>query len=259
MEKLPISVGILTWNSPDTLFDTLNTYKNNGLLDIVNETVILCQEVTDSDIEVANNFSIPYIGLKENVGIGIGLLKLAEYSNSQYFLPLENDWKLIEPKETTYDRLNSGVNLISNGFSMVKYRHRQNPGYPLFTYNPYYNNELNHYDEVIDLTSPHLLDSVHWCNPSQKFNDKITQEGEYFTTTSRWGNWTNNPCLFNREFYIDYTSQFIINEHSPNPYNTDVGKITSEGEVSHFWSRQNYKVAQGEGLFKHEDLKKFGR
>jgi hypothetical protein len=61
MEKLPISVGILTWNSPDTLFDTLNTYKNNGLLDIVNETVILCQEVTDSDIEVANNFSIPYI------------------------------------------------------------------------------------------------------------------------------------------------------------------------------------------------------
>ena len=259
MKKLPISVGVLTWNSPETLFKTLKSYKENGLLEVVDEAIILCQEITDQDIEVANHFSLPYIGLKENVGIGMGLLNLAKSTKSQYFLPLENDWKLVENKEITYSRLYSGINLISKGYSMVRYRHRQNPGYPLFTYNPYYNNELNHYDKVIDLKSPHLLDSVHWCNPSQKFNDKINQEGEYFTTTSRWGNWTNNPSLFDRKFYIDYTSKFIIDENSPNPYNTDIGKITSEGEISYFWSRQDYKVAHGEGLFKHEDLKKFGK
>ena len=140
MKKLPISVGVLTWNSPETLFKTLKSYKENGLLEVVDEAIILCQEITDQDIEVANHFSLPYIGLKENVGIGMGLLNLAKSTKSQYFLPLENDWKLVENKEITYSRLYSGINLISKGYSMVRYRHRQNPGYPLFTYNPYYNN-----------------------------------------------------------------------------------------------------------------------
>ena len=171
---------------------------------------------------------------------------------------IEHDWNLIEDKETTYNRLKSGLELIDRDFSVVRYRHRKKPGVPHFSFR-HKGNELNYYDEEIEAKSPHLLDSVHWCNPSQKFNDKINQEGEYFTTTSRWGNWTNNPCLFDRKFYIDYTSKFIIDENSPNQYNTDIGKITSEGEISHFWSRQDFKVAHGEGLFKHEDLKKFGK
>lgn len=257
MEKLPISIGILSWHSDQVLINTLQSYKLNGLFDIVNEVTILFQEITDRDKQIANEFGLKYIGLPNNIGIGLGLLKLAENSTQKYFLPLEHDWQLIENKETTYNRLKSGIELLNKGYTTIKYRHRTYPGYPLFTYNVYKENELNHYDDVIDLISPHLLDSVHWCNPSELFPDKIQNEGEYFITTSRWGNWTNNPCLFEKEFYIRYTSQFIINENSPNKYNTPIGQITSEGEISYFWSRQNFRVAQGEGLFKHEDLKKY--
>ena len=50
--------------------------------------------------------------------------------------------------------------------------------------------ELDYYDKEIEVTSPHLLDSVHWINPADKFSDKIQKDGEYFVSTSRWGNWT---------------------------------------------------------------------
>lgn len=33
--------------------------------------------------------------------------------------------------------------------------------------------------------------------------------------------------------------------------------IELEGKISAWWARQNFKVAHGEGLFKHEDLKKY--
>ena len=46
MEKLPISIGILAWNSGQVLVDTLTTYHQNGLFDMVNDVTILFQEVT---------------------------------------------------------------------------------------------------------------------------------------------------------------------------------------------------------------------
>ena len=37
MKKLPISIGILSWHSGQVLVDTLTTYYNNGLFDIVDD------------------------------------------------------------------------------------------------------------------------------------------------------------------------------------------------------------------------------
>jgi TPP-dependent pyruvate/acetoin dehydrogenase alpha subunit len=35
--------------------------------------------------------------------------------------------------------------------------------------------------------------------------------------------------------------------------------LLRQGKISKWWAKQNYKVAHGEGLFKHNDWKKFGR
>jgi hypothetical protein len=259
MNKLPISVGILSWKSKKTLINTLESYRNNGFFDIVDEILIFFQEIDNEDIEIAKKYNIKYVGYNSNVGIGLGLLKLAQTLNNNIILLLENDWVLSESQKITHNRLSSGINLInSNSINMVKYRHRANPGYPLFTYNVYYKNELNHYDDVIQLTSPHLLDSLHWCDPSILFPDHISKKDEYFISSSRWANWTNNPCMFNKNFYINYASQFIIKPNSLNPYNTPIGQITSEGEISYAWSRENFMVAQGSGLFTHKDIIKYG-
>jgi len=248
MNKLPISVGILSWHSGQTLVDTLFSYYQNGLLDIVNDITILFQEITNEDKQIADHFKIKYIGLNDNIGIGKAFIKLTNNAQTENILLLEHDWKLIENKNITYDRLVSGLELLDQGFNFIRYRHRKQPGFPLFSQRVYQNNELNHYDPDMDLISPHLLDSIHWTdNPEVKFLDKIQKQGEYFITTSRWGNWTNNPGLFKKQFYIDIVTPFAGDG------------IDLEGKIGGWWARQNFKVAQGEGLFTHRDLKKFGR
>lgn len=248
MNKLPISVGILSWHSGQTLVDTLFSYYQNGLLDIVNDTTILFQEITNEDKQIADHFKIKYIGLNDNIGIGKAFIELTNNAQTENILLLEHDWKLIENKNITYDRLASGLELLDQGFNFIRYRHRKQPGFPLFSQRVYQDNELNHYDPDMDLISPHLLDSIHWIdNPEVKFLDKIQKQGEYFITTSRWGNWTNNPGLFKKQFYINTVSPFAG------------GGIDLEGKIGGWWARQDFKVAHGEGLFTHRDLKKFGR
>jgi hypothetical protein len=246
MKKLPISIGILAWNSGQVLVDTLTTYYNNGLFDIVNDTTILFQEVSTQDVEIAKHFGLDFIGLQSNIGIGKAFIKLTENAQTDNVLILEHDWNLIENEATTYIRLHSGIDMLDNGYDAIRYRHRREPGNPHFSFR-HRGNELNYYDDEIQCTSPHLLDSVHWLEPAVKFPDKIQKIGDYFITTSRWGNWTNNPTMYKKQFYLDTVTQFAG------------GGIDLEGNISKWWAQQTFGVAHGEGLFKHNDWQKYGR
>ena len=246
MEKLPLSIGILSWKSGQVLVNTLQTYFEREFLHQVNDVTILFQEFSEQDKQIAEHFNIPYIGLKENIGIGQGFIKLTENSQTDNVLVLEHDWKLIEDKETTDKRIKSGIELLESGYHCIRYRHRKNPGHPHFSFQ-YRGRELDYYDKEIEVTSPHLLDSVHWTDPAEQFSDKIQKEGEYFVTTSRWGNWTNNPCLYKKNFYLETVKPFAGNG------------IALEGNISKWWAQQTYKVAHGEGLFHHLDEGKYGR
>ena len=246
MEKLPISIGILSWHSGQVLVDTLTTYHNNGLFDMVNDVTILFQEVTPQDIQIATHFGLDFIGLQKNIGIGKAFIRLTENAQTDNVLVLEHDWNLIESKETTYERLQSGLELLDGNVDVVRYRHRANPGFPHFSFR-HKGNELTYYDEEIGATSPHLLDSVHWCDPHHSFPEQIGQFGEYFLSSSRYGNWTNNPCLYRKQFYLDVVKPFAGDG------------IALEGNIGKWWVQQNYGVAHGEGLFMHNDWQKYGK
>ena len=86
--KLPISIGILAWNSGQVLVDTLETYHNNGLFDMVNDTTILFQEFSHQDYEIAKHFNLDFIGESKNIGIGQGFIRLTENAQSDYVLVL---------------------------------------------------------------------------------------------------------------------------------------------------------------------------
>jgi hypothetical protein len=246
MEKLPISIGILAWKSGQTLIDTLLTYHDNGLFNIVNDVTILFQDYSEEDHKISSHFKLDSICLSTNVGIGKGFIRLTQNAQTENVLVLEHDWKLVENIETTYKRLKSGIQLLDEGVSCVRYRHRHAPGNPHFSFQ-YQGRELDYYDNEIECTSPHLLDSVHWTDPSVQFSDKIQKKDEYFVTTSRWGNFTNNPCLYKKEFYLDTVLPFVGDG------------IALEGNISRWWAKQsNIGVAHGEGLFTHIDNKKYG-
>jgi hypothetical protein len=246
MNKLPISIGILAWNSGQVLVDTLTTYYNNGLFDIANDTTILFQEFNEQDYQIAKHFGLDVIGLQNNIGIGKAFIKLTENAKTDNVLVLEHDWNLIENEATTFIRLQSGIEMLNDGYDVIRYRHRTQPGTPHFSFK-HRGVELTYYDDEIGTTSPHLLDSLHWLDPSVEFSDKIQKNGDYFVTTSRWGNWTNNPCLYKKEFYLNVVNQFAGNG------------IDLEGNIGKWWVNQNYKIAHGEGLFKHNDWQKYGR
>jgi hypothetical protein len=247
MDKLPISIGILAWHSGQVLVDTLTTYHQNGLFDIANDVTILFQEVTEQDIQIATHFKLDFIGFQNNIGIGKAFLRLTENAQTDNVLILEHDWNLIENSETTYDRLQYGIYLLDEcPINAVRYRHREQPGNPHFSFR-HRGSELTYYDDEIGCTSPHLLDSLHWLDPSVEFPDKIKKLGQHFTTTSRWGNWTNNPTMYKRDFYLETVRQFAGDG------------IALEGNISKWWAQQEYGVAHGEGLFKHNDWQKYGR
>ena len=134
MEKLPLSIGILSWKSGQTLVNTLQTYFDREFLHQVNDVCILFQEVSEQDKQIAEHFNIPYIAKDSNIGIGKGFIELTEQAKTDNVLILEHDWKLIESKETTSKRLKSGIDLLNNGFSAVRYRHRIDPGNPHFSF-----------------------------------------------------------------------------------------------------------------------------
>lgn len=246
MEKLPISICILSWKSGRNLRNSLKSYQKNRLLNMVEEITILFQEVNEEDKKIAEKYKVKYIGLNENIGIGKGIEKLAENASCENILFLEHDWELIEDKNTTYRRLESGFNLLKNDFDIVRYRSRKNPGYPVFSM-VHKGNELNYYDDWHECTSPHLLESLYWLDPAVDFPDKIQRKGEYFITTSRWANWTNNPFLIKKDFLLNTILPFS-------------GESASlERNIAPWWVKQNFKIAQGEGLFKHNDLIKYSK
>ena len=243
-EKLPLSIAILAWNSTKTLSNTLKSYQKSGLLDLVDDITILFQEVSVGDKKLADKYKIKYIALEENIGIGKGFIKLAEHAKYNEILFLEHDWELIENKETVVSQLKSGLDLLNQGFSVVRYRSRKKPGFPLYSIKNK-GKELDYYDDWHKVTSPHLLESLHWLDPAVEFPDKIQKEKDFFVTTSRWANWTNNPFLIKKDFYLERITTFAGES------------VHFEKNIAYWWARQSFKIAQGEGLFMHNDLQKY--
>jgi FkbM family methyltransferase len=241
---LPISVGILSWDSHEVLEETLETYYNNGFFKLVSDVTILFQEVTPEDKALAKKYGLKFIGLDNNIGIGKAMQILAEQAKEEYFLFLENDWQIIENYKTTKRRLFAALDLLEEGYKVVRLRSRQKYGYPLHS-EIYKGNELKHYDSNIGLMSPHLFECIHWTkDPDLQFPNQISKHKYHYVTTSRWSSWTNNPCLLKTEFLLD-----II-----EPFTND---LLLEPSISKWWVNQNYGIAWGEGLFKHVDFKKY--
>ena len=251
MKKLPLSIGILAWNSGQTLVNTLTSYYYSGLLSLTDDIKLFFQEFNDDDRRIAEHFKIDYIPSKTNIGIGKAFIELVKSAKHENFLILEHDWKLVENPETTFNRLKNGIEFLDRGTSTIRFRHRKEPGYPHFS-EKYMNVGWDYIDPWIETKSSHLLDCIHWIeNPEQQFPEKISKVdflGEnYYVANSEVSNWTNNPGLFKTEFFQQILTQF------PGE------GIDLEKNISYWWARQNFTCAHGEGLFKHEDLAKYGK
>ena len=222
MNNFPVSLCILSWKSVKTLRNTLQSYQKNGLLELSDDIKILFQEISHQDRKLAEKYEIKYIGLEKNIGIGKGISKLIENAKYDTILFLEHDWELIENQNVLLNRLQSGLSLLENGFDIIRYRSRKNPGFPVHSLR-HKGKELDYYDTWHKVTSPHLLESLYWLDPAESFPDKIQKKDDCFITTARWANWTNNPFMLRKEFFFK------------NIYDIAVSSEHFERDIAEWW------------------------
>jgi hypothetical protein len=233
---MKLTVACLVWGSPKTTTNSIASWENGRLDYLADEFLIFKQEWSKEDRERAertSNEKIRMIGNSENVGIAEGYKRLVEESTGDLFLFLENDWPIAAGIDsgTVAKRIVQGMTLLDIQVTdVVRYRHRQDHGYPLWTLQ-FKDNELSRPE--------HLLDCVHWReNPDKDFPQYIDKTGsDLYTTYARYANWTNNPTMFRTEWLRDN----ILPRMS--------GDI--EKNIQDWWQTTSAIVTQGEGLFTH--------
>ena len=239
IKPLPITVGILSWASHSTLRNTLQSYKDNGLFESVQEVIIFFQEVSETDLAIAEEFGITNIISSEtNIGIGPAIVSLVEQARCKYCLFLENDWILERNPKLI---LKDCVDVLDKGlFDFIRLRSTENPGDPLYT----------RQFEGRELGCPqHLLDAQHWLGYSLawKYPEIVSLHVAKFSsfvyTNSFYGSHTNNPAIFPKEFYLKHVAPF------------SGSGVELEGLVIDYWRSANFKVAHNiPGLFTHKRL-----
>lgn len=243
---LPLSIGILSWRSDRSIKATLESYKTNGLLSLANDVTILFQEARPKDIKLAETYGIKCIPLDDNIGIGKAFKRLAIEAATDNILLLEHDWQLVENALFAKEHLSAAIDLINEDVHCVRLRHQFKYGFPHYSIDRYKGKELTYFDDWIKLYHPHLLDAIHWeAEPHVKWPDFFSKQGDFYFANSAIGNWTNNPCLYKKDFYLSTVERF-----------TGEG-IDLEKNISYWWARQNFKIAQGRGLFEHKDIDKY--
>ena len=230
-----ITLGILSWGDNKTLINTLDRLTKVDLWPYIESAYIFFQEMTENDRAIAKHFGLRYMGTSRNIGISEGYSILVNSATEDKFLFLESDWAAIRPASFV---IPSAENLLDeHGVDLVKLRHRQTPGNPLWTLQ-FKDNEYQR--------PTHLLDCVHWHDTPDVFPE-INKFRDWYLTTSKNGNWTLNPTLARTEFL----RKTIL------PRIAQSGEIRARGterDLQPWWETQNFIVAQGEGIFTHHRI-----
>lgn len=188
---------------------------------------IFFNEFTTEDEKIALKYGYHAHGSSNNLGIAEAYKSLLAIATGDLFLFLENDWELIaDPRQQIYE----AAEMLRNGvLDLAKLRHRAVPGHPLWS----------RQFEGHEMDRPEfLLDSVHWTNPD-KF-EPVVKMDDWFMTTARHANWTNNPHMARTEWLRTFIA----------PRAT--GDI--ERQLQPWWEQQVFVIGQSEGLFTHNRI-----
>ena len=283
-----LSVGMLT-HEPRSMKDSLGTYEEMGLFDVVPEFMIYANKRTpeiDAAIApfAAKHKNIRVMGDADNHGILRAMTFLTGNASKPYFLFLERDFQLVEPATCVVEQLLGGLELLkSKAAVLVRYRHRKRAGRPNWAEKMY----RGHEDDVFKSHQPNLFcNHYYWVpEPEKRWPDKMPicsppgQEPVFHCSDSFYCNWTNNPQLWEVKWWNEeHVARF--NKPSRNdpcvlglgggvvllarttPCRTPVSPISPHPTPSWYdlesymnwapdsWNTRKFTVAQGNGLFK---------
>lgn len=276
-----ISAVVLFHGELKSLQSALTTWHQNGLLDVVDEVLLFVNGASSTQSltpkTIPQFFALPgrrrhIIHSPENLPLGLAISRMVRAARFSYVLFLEKDWALIENQTTTHSRIHYGKLLIeSNIAHVVRFRHRHNPGVPLHALIMHYGREQS----ILDVQKNLLCYVHHWqSHPPSMFPGKgrmtecrrpaastpvLDRDNEHvFCTASEFCQWTNNPSMFDRRWFIEN----VLDEYE-REYKIEFDKFGKTSPFLDFeyytnwrpyaWTDNKYVVALGAGLFSHDE------
>jgi hypothetical protein len=260
-----ITIGYLSWKRHNVLNQTLKSHQDNGLFDLIKKEnrIIFFQEIDLADTKIACKYNCSCIGNKKNIGILNAFIELVANCKTEYFIFCENDFILVEDKNTVEKTFEDSIKILSsNKADIIRLRHTKNPGDPLYSKPANYEHWI-HQDQK---KFPYKLESIHWLkNPNQFYNNLFEEyNGNYkwYITTIEHQKWSNNIFLcktsYLKNIVIPLINHFV---NKNNKYSgledvlTNYKKYISNDKNLNklIESYSNTKIASGEGLFSHKD------
>ena len=122
MQKLDMTLAVLTWRAPKTLEASLSSIEK--LLPYFDELVLVCQESDPREIEIGEKYGFRIVALQENVGIQYGMAECFRNASNENVLFYENDLVLKVDLESALASLREASNALNNKqVSFVKLRY----------------------------------------------------------------------------------------------------------------------------------------
>lgn len=242
---MDISIGILTYFAPVTLEYTLGTYKRSGLLSLSDDVFVIIQKSDRQDFEksVCEAFGIKYICLPNNTMMAGGFKQIYETAKYDKILFLENDFVNFCSHNETINFIENSIYFIDNGADIVRGRNRRNSGDP-----NYAKMNLCNISPEEFKNSTLLSECIYWLENPETVYNSITKIAplkgydDWYTTTSRYCNYTNNPYVCTKSFFEKAILPNVVD-----------GQIL-EDAMDKIWQDQNYKCVFGPGLFTHHRM-----
>ena len=251
-KRMDITLGILCWKSPKTIENTLESYKKNGLLSLV-EPLIYFQELTPENKQLAKRYGIKSVlGGPTNTGIMGGMIEMIQAAKTKYFIFAECDFELVNSRQITKTVLTDAIKLIEkNDVQVVRLRDKKRPGEPLGSrdFAPVPDHELPTFK--FDMSFPYKIEVVMFpgdIQPDKAFPglfERIDCKMPWYKTTSDHAPWSNNIFLAKTAFLNERLVP-LLEQHRGVP-STAIEQILIN-------ELRGYNVAAGHGLFMHNRL-----
>jgi hypothetical protein len=126
-----LAIAVVTWRAPLSLRHSLESWRDNGLLDLVDEKMIFINSPQQVDFDLAREFDFDVYTTEErdgNIMAGPALTYLVGNTSADYVLFMEKDFDLNSAKAVTARELYLGMHLLSRGVDV--YRLRGHNDYP---------------------------------------------------------------------------------------------------------------------------------
>lgn len=274
--KLPIGIAVLSWRSPETIKNSLQTYTRNDFLSMFEDVVLCFQEISDHDRALAKEAGIRHVGKERNEGIMAGFRFAYDSLKTDYIIVLENDCLLRENREVSYQRLTECLELLQTGKAdLARVRSRYHPGPPIRAASEYSRFHTIHEQAKGWADSEELCEDssfVRWLrrlarplkarkwigrsvyieeHPERKHPEYISRIGDTFIVDSSVLPWTNQPTLVPRALLGE-----LLDFADAHPSSRTVNGFQDFEKSLNcaYWRNKHYRIAVSLGIFSHQRL-----